>query len=151
MVKMLRSLPPAALFLISAMLFAAAPQAKPPAKKPTPPKTTSVAKSKAKKAPSRTSSASKRSKTGVRRAARQTAPGAERIREIQQALAERGYDTPVDGVWSAASIEALKKFQIDQKLPGRGKIDSLSLIALGLGPKYDTNPGQLPQAPPERD
>ena len=56
--------------------------------------------------------------------------------EIQQALAARGFlqSTPT-GTWDAASIDALKRFQGEQNLPPTGKITSLSLIALGLGPK----------------
>jgi hypothetical protein len=40
-----------------------------------------------------------------------------------------------DGKWDAASIEALKQFQKDQNLAPDGKLNSLSLIALGLGPQ----------------
>ena len=51
-------------------------------------------------------------------------------------------------------MEALKKFQTDQKienLSGKGKLDSMTLIALGLGPKRDVpsgltqEPGQSPE------
>ena len=65
-------------------------------------------------------------------------PTAERLKEIQQALASKGYFTAEpDGTWGPASIEALKRFQHDQKLVEDGKIGSLSLIALGLGPKRE--------------
>jgi peptidoglycan hydrolase-like protein with peptidoglycan-binding domain len=58
--------------------------------------------------------------------------------EIQQALADKGYyDGSVDGVWGPNSVEALKRFQKDQNLTQSGKLNSLSLIALGLGPKRD--------------
>ena len=40
-----------------------------------------------------------------------------------------------DGAWASESVEALKRFQKDQNLDPDGKIGSLSLIALGLGPK----------------
>jgi peptidoglycan hydrolase-like protein with peptidoglycan-binding domain len=60
----------------------------------------------------------------------------DRYKEIQQALAEKGYfQGPVDGAWNTGSVEALKRFQKDQNLDADGKIGSLSLIALGLGPK----------------
>ena len=69
-------------------------------------------------------------------APRQSAPSQERYREIQQALAERGYyDGSVDGVWNNSSVEALRRFQADQNLEPDGKLGALSLIALGLGPK----------------
>jgi peptidoglycan hydrolase-like protein with peptidoglycan-binding domain len=65
-------------------------------------------------------------------------PSQERYKEIQQALATRGYfHTEPDGNWGPASVDALKRFQHDQKLVEDGKIGSLSLIALGLGPKRD--------------
>ena len=67
-------------------------------------------------------------------------PGSNRIREVQQALLERGYlKSEVTGSWNAASVEALKRFEADQKVKVDGKIDSKTLIALGLGPKYDNN------------
>jgi len=65
-------------------------------------------------------------------------PSTERLKEIQQALASRGYfNAEPDGTWGPASIDALKRFQHDQKLVEDGKIGSLSLIALGLGPKRE--------------
>lgn len=73
------------------------------------------------------------------RPVRQAAPSADRYREIQQALADKGYlkSTP-NGVWDAESTDALKRFQTDQNLTADGKIGSLSLIALGLGPKRES-------------
>ncbi len=65
-------------------------------------------------------------------------PSQERYKEIQQALASKGYfNSEPDGNWGAASIDALKRFQHDQNLQEDGKIGSLSLIALGLGPKRE--------------
>jgi len=71
---------------------------------------------------------------------RQTAPTPDRYREIQEALAARGYLSADDanGTWGPSSTEALKKFQAEQSLESSGRIDSLSLIALGLGPKHDS-------------
>jgi peptidoglycan hydrolase-like protein with peptidoglycan-binding domain len=67
---------------------------------------------------------------------RQLAPTKERYQQIQQALAAKGYYmTEPNGVWGADSMDALKHFQADQNLPPDGKLTSLSLIALGLGPK----------------
>jgi Putative peptidoglycan binding domain len=70
---------------------------------------------------------------------RQTAPTPERYREIQDALAAKGYLSQEDanGVWGSSSVDALKRFQAEQKIESTGKINSLSLIALGLGPKHD--------------
>jgi murein L,D-transpeptidase YcbB/YkuD len=72
----------------------------------------------------------------ARRPPTQQQPTTDRYKEIQQALADKGYfQGPVDGAWNPGSVDALKRFQKDQNLDPDGKIGSLSLIALGLGPK----------------
>ncbi len=69
----------------------------------------------------------------------QQQPTPERYREIQEALIARGYlEGPATGVWGPESVEALRRFQQDNHLDATGKINSLSLIALGLGPKRDS-------------
>jgi len=66
----------------------------------------------------------------------QQVPTPERYKEIQAALASKGYfHGDANGEWGADSTDALKRFQADQSLMPDGKINSLSLIALGLGPK----------------
>jgi peptidoglycan hydrolase-like protein with peptidoglycan-binding domain len=85
------------------------------------------------------STAKKSGKKAVTWRNRQTAPTQDRYRQIQEALAAKGY-LPAEsatGTWSQTSIDALKRFQADQKIETTGKINSLSLIALGLGPKRD--------------
>ena len=81
---------------------------------------------------------------------RQTAPTPERYREIQQALATKGYlnADQVTGHWTDASAGAMRKFQADQKLDPNGKINSLSLIALGLGPRHEPAGEVKPPVPP---
>ena len=80
----------------------------------------------------------------------QLAPTPERYREIQTALAEKGYlkESPT-GVWNAGSADALRRFQQDQNLEVTGKLNSLSLIALGLGAKHNgaVTPGTGSAAP----
>jgi hypothetical protein len=77
----------------------------------------------------------------------QQAPTADRYREIQQALVSKGYlQGEASGQWGADSADALKRFQADQNLMPDGKINSLSLIALGLGPKRLTAKSE--SAPP---
>jgi peptidoglycan hydrolase-like protein with peptidoglycan-binding domain len=67
----------------------------------------------------------------------QTAPTPERYKEIQEALAQKGYlHGEASGVWNPDSADALRRFQQDQNLQASGKLDSLSIIALGLGPKH---------------
>ena len=84
----------------------------------------------------------------------QQTPSAERYKEIQQALASKGYfQGEPSGEWGSDSVEALKRFQTDQSLNPDGKIGSLSLIALGLGPKRltaksDSTPPPGAPAPP---
>jgi len=70
---------------------------------------------------------------------RQNTPTPERYKEIQGALVAKGYlqSEQAVGVWGESSTDALKRFQADQNLEATGKINSLSLIALGLGPKHD--------------
>jgi len=83
------------------------------------------------------------------RVTRQTQPMPERYKEIQEALATKGYleGAGPTGVWDDSSVSALKKFQQDQNLEPSGKIDSLSLIALGLGPKREQPPAPPPAEP----
>lgn len=91
------------------------------------------------KAAPRKRTASRNRKTVRARAPRQQQPEPQRIREIQQALAARGYAVEPSGVWDAATVEALKRFQEDHDIrnfSGRGKLDPLTLIALGLGPSH---------------
>lgn len=70
----------------------------------------------------------------------QNEPTADRYREIQQALKAKGYlQADPTGKWDPSSTDALRRFQQDQNLEASGKLDSLSLIALGLGPKRTAN------------
>lgn len=113
--------------VIALALAAMAPQLAFAKKKKSAPKTTAK---KVKKAPAQPS------RKG------QTSPAPDRYREIQEALAAKGY-LPVEqasGQWNDASAGALKRFQADQNLDATGKVNSLSLIALGLGPKHDATP-----------
>ncbi|HEY6342003.1 MAG TPA: peptidoglycan-binding domain-containing protein [Bryobacteraceae bacterium] len=151
-----------------AALVAAAPEgttvAQKAAKKPaaTKPATQNVAKAKA--PPKAKVSGNAVPKSGALKAASQTAskkksasktappaaavrrtnqqhPTLDRYKEIQQALADKRYFSgSVDGNWAQDSVDALKRFQHDQNLTEDGKIGSLSLIALGLGPKHDASP-----------
>jgi peptidoglycan hydrolase-like protein with peptidoglycan-binding domain len=106
-----------------------------------------VTKSQTKSASSkrRASKSAKKTAPPVRPRAAQQQPTPERYKEIQQALADKGYfQGPVDGNWGPESVDALTRFQREQNLIEDGKISSLALIALGLGPKR----AALPTAPP---
>jgi len=78
---------------------------------------------------------------------RQMAPTAERYKEIQQALVDKGYlKSEPTGVWDQQSSDAMKQFQTDQKQNPTGKITSAALIGLGLGPKPSSNPESVQAA-----
>ncbi len=96
------------------------PQAKtPPPKNPSAPETKKSSKPAKKRPP---------------RPRVQKAPTADRIREIQTALGERGfYEGEASGKWDARSVEAMKKFQAANDLRATGKFDAKSLQKLGLG------------------
>ena len=79
----------------------------------------------------------------------QQVPSPERYKEIQQALASKGYfQGEPSGAWGPDSVDALKRFQASQNLTADGKISSLSLIALGLGPKRLTAKSDTAPQPP---
>ncbi len=110
----------------------------------------------ARKSPASSSrtAASARNRRTTRRPAttwrnRQTAPSTERYKEIQGALVTRGYLSAeeANGAWGPNSISALKRFQTDQNIESNGKINSLSLIALGLGPNHGNSAAAAPPPP----
>jgi hypothetical protein len=97
----------------------------------------------------------KKSTAGKKTSAKQTSsryrrssqrePAPERYKEIQQSLADKGYfGGPVNGAWGADSVAALKRFQRDQNIGDDGKLGSLSLMALGLGPKRGAGAAEKP-------
>ncbi len=107
--------------------FGARPSAAGPLDKSRPSATRTA---KARKVPAR----KKKQRSRNRRERAQRAPTTERIREIQSALAREGsYAAEPTGRWDAATIEAMKKFQVSQGLNPTGRIDALSLQKLGLG------------------
>jgi hypothetical protein len=117
----------------------------------TPKKGTTTAK-KATASAKKGKSTKKSGKTAPVSRYRQTTPTPERYREIQQALADKGYlKSEPNGVWDAQSTDALSRFQADRKLTPTGKITSASLIGLGLGPKSAADPAKpaevLPKSP----
>ena len=122
------------------------------AKKKAPAKTAAKPGTKKKTAASKKSSPRRRTAKSTRQTwrTRQLTPTPERYQEIQQALIKKGYlQGPGTGHWDQDSIDALRRFQQDQHLDASGKINSLSLIALGLGPRYDTAAAPPPSQPPK--
>jgi Putative peptidoglycan binding domain len=89
---------------------------------------------------------------------KQMAPTADRISEIQSALARDGYyKGDPNGKWDSVTAGAMEKFQADHGLDSTGKIDALTLQKLGLGsdiagvdaprPPASGNPAQPPATP----
>ncbi len=73
----------------------------------------------------------------ARRRTYQLHPTAARYKQIQQALADKGYyHGEIDGAWGPHSVSALQRFQTAQGIENEGKITALALIGLGLGPKH---------------
>jgi peptidoglycan hydrolase-like protein with peptidoglycan-binding domain len=76
----------------------------------------------------------KSSKHSKRREKGQKAPAAERISEIQQALAKDGsFSGAPNGKWDDSTVEAMKKFQAGHGLNPNGRLDAPTLQKLGLG------------------
>jgi hypothetical protein len=145
----------AAMILLAWNADGATAEQKAPAKKTAAKKKAAPARKSAgtgKKTPVKTASSHGKkpaAKRGVTWRNRQTSPSPDRYREIQGALAAKGFLKPEDatGAWNQTSSDALKKFQTEQNLESSGRINSLSLIALGLGPHRDTVP-KPPEPPP---
>jgi hypothetical protein len=117
-------------------------------KNTTPPKKqTAVAKSGKQTTPKKSYATSRKAgRPAPTRYYGQNEPTPDRYREIQQALIQRGYmQSDASGRWDAVSTDALQRFQRDQNLEASGKLDSLSLIALGLGPKRTASAQARPQ------
>ena len=88
----------------------------------------------------------KSSRRSSRRERGQKAPTADRIAEIQKALAKDGSFTGApNGKWDASTIEATRKFQEAHGLNPTGKLDAKTLQQLGLGSQ---TAGVAPPMPP---
>jgi hypothetical protein len=85
-------------------------------------------------APASTKKKARRKSRANRREPTQKAPTADRISEIQSALARGGYyKGDPSGKWNADTVGALQKFQSANGLEPSGKLDAPSLQKLGLG------------------
>lgn len=79
----------------------------------------------------------------------QKAPTADRVTQIQQALAREGaYSGAPTGKWDAGTIAAMKRFQSSQGMNPTGKLDALSLHKLGLGAQTAGVAAPLPPSSP---
>lgn len=76
----------------------------------------------------------KSSKRRNKRVRGQAAPTADRISEIQEALAQKGaFSGTPSGKWDDSTVEAMKKFQSSNGLNATGRLDAPTLQKLGLG------------------
>jgi peptidoglycan hydrolase-like protein with peptidoglycan-binding domain len=120
---------------------AAASQAAPSAKKKPTTKTGQTTKTGASNTQSsahKSSTKKSSKKSGKRptsgRSKGQKAPTADRVTEIQQALARDGsYSGTPNGKWDDGTVSAMKKYQQAHGLNPSGKLDAKTLQQLGLG------------------
>ena len=113
-----------ALLLTSATVWSAPSTPSKPTRSASKPKVSAAGKARVKKS----------SKHSKRRQPGQKAPAAERISEIQQALAKDGsFNGAPNGKWDDSTIGAMKKFQTVHGLNPSGRLDAPTLQKLGLG------------------
>jgi peptidoglycan hydrolase-like protein with peptidoglycan-binding domain len=78
----------------------------------------------------------------------QAAPTADRISEIQSALAKSGsYQGDLSGKWDDSTTGAMKRFQQSNGLNPTGKLDAPTLQKLGLGSEIAGRGAPRPEAP----
>jgi hypothetical protein len=87
--------------------------------------------------------------TSSRRQPYQKAPTADRITEIQTALARGGYyQGDPSGKWDSTTVAAVEKFQSAHGIDSNGKLDAPTLQKLGLGSDIAGVSAPRPPAPP---
>lgn len=121
-------------------------------KKKTTSKSSARGKTTGSKATSSKTTTGRRGKTTKRASSRrekgQKAPTAERVSEIQTALAKDGsFSGTPNGKWDDSSVSAMKRFQAGHGLNPSGKLDAKTLQQLGLGSQ---TAGIAPPTPPVR-
>ncbi len=68
----------------------------------------------------------------------------DQVRQIQQALSDRGYDPgPVDGVMGPKTQQAMRNFRQGQGLTGSDSMDSATLSALGVDATGSSRSGDM--------
>jgi peptidoglycan hydrolase-like protein with peptidoglycan-binding domain len=99
--------------------------------------------------------ASHKKKHHAKREPSQKAPTADRVSEIQSALARGGYyQGDANGKWDSNTVAAVQKFQSANGIEANGKLDAPTLQKLGLGsdiagvsaPKPTSAPGSTAPA-----
>jgi peptidoglycan hydrolase-like protein with peptidoglycan-binding domain len=73
----------------------------------------------------------------------------EKVREVQQALWDKGYyDGPLDGVLNPAFRRAIWNFQRDKGLPRTATLDNATMVALDLPATGAASPGAMAPGSP---
>jgi hypothetical protein len=76
-------------------------------------------------------------------AAGQEAPDESVVRNVQQALRDKGIDAgPVDGIWGPQTSSGVRQFQKDQGLDTSGQLNSQTLGALGIAGEGSASAGE---------
>jgi peptidoglycan hydrolase-like protein with peptidoglycan-binding domain len=118
------------LSIVASLALACAPSVHAAALQPLP--QTSASQSSSSPAPSKPVSHKKKHQS--KRQPTQKAPTADRISEIQSALARGGYyQAAPNGKWDSNTIAAVQKFQSANGIEANGKLDAPTLQKLGLG------------------
>ncbi len=105
--------------------------------------------SSAKTSTSKPVSHKKKHHAASRRQPFQKAPTADRIAEIQSALARGGYyQGDPSGKWDSNTVAAVEKFQSANGIDSNGKLDAPTLQKLGLGSDIAGVSAPKPQLPP---
>jgi peptidoglycan hydrolase-like protein with peptidoglycan-binding domain len=97
----------------------------------------------------KTISHKKKHHAAAKRQPSQKAPTADRITEIQSALARGGYyQGDPNGKWDSSTVAAVEKFQSANGIDSNGKLDAPTLQKLGLGSDIAGVSAPKPVAPP---
>jgi peptidoglycan hydrolase-like protein with peptidoglycan-binding domain len=88
----------------------------------------------------------------------------DQIKQIQQALDQKGFKTQEDGIWGPKTASAVRKFQEQNKIEGKGSLNQQTLAKLGVnlggqtpsettgaGPKQDTSPNVNANPPSQNE
>jgi len=118
------------LSIIASLALACAPSVRAAAPRPLP--QTTASQTSPSSAPSKPVSHKK--KHHAKREPTQKAPTADRVTEIQSALARGGYyQGDPNGKWDSNTVSAVQKFQSANGIEANGKLDAPTLQKLGLG------------------
>lgn len=86
--------------------------------------------------------ATQQSMQSPQQGATQGNPGAEVVKQAQEALQAQGYDPgPIDGKMGPKTAQAVKKVQADRELEPSGQLDQRTLAAIGVSDAQSSSTG----------